>query len=132
MKLLVCGGREYGAGTAEREYLFEFLDRVRAKLPVTEVVQGGARGADSCAKAWAQARSIPCTEVRADWDRHGKSAGYKRNQVMASMLTPGIDAVIAFPGGKGTQHMIDIARQAGLKVRVVLPLTTSAHEPEHR
>jgi UDP-N-acetylmuramoylalanine-D-glutamate ligase len=49
----------------------------------------------------------------AKWDLHGKSAGPIRNQ---QMLDTGVDLVIAFPGGKGTAHMVSIAKKAGVKV----------------
>lgn len=53
----------------------------------------------------------------ADWDKHGKSAGYKRNEEMARNA----DALIAFWDGKskGTKHMIDIARECNLPARIV-------------
>lgn len=52
--------------------------------------------------------------VCADWERLGKAAGYRRNEDMANM--PGVSAVLAMPGGRGTQHMIDIARRKALRV----------------
>jgi hypothetical protein len=56
---------------------------------------------------------VPVEEYKADWDTYGKSAGPIRNQ---KMLDTGIDYVIAFPGGRGTEHMKKIARKAGVTV----------------
>ena len=55
--------------------------------------------------------------MNADWEKHGKSAGYKRNQEMANVSTH----LIAFWDGKsrGTKHMIDIAKRDALKSHVV-------------
>ena len=55
--------------------------------------------------------------MNADREKHGKSAGYKRNQEMANVSTH----LIAFWDGKsrGTKHMIDIAKRDALKSHVV-------------
>lgn len=55
--------------------------------------------------------------MNAGCEKHGKSAGYKRNQEMANVSTH----LIAFWDGKsrGTKHMIDIAKRDGLKSHVV-------------
>lgn len=53
----------------------------------------------------------------ADWDKFGKSAGYIRNNTMASTAT----WLIAFYDGKspGTTHMIKIAKEKGLRVMII-------------
>lgn len=62
----------------------------------------------------ARDRGIPETAYPADWRRDGKSAGYRRNRRMLSEGRP--DLVIAFPGGPGTAHMVEIAEKAGVPV----------------
>ena len=76
-------------------------------------VHGAALGADSLAGEWARARGIKETPVPADWNRYGRAAGMWRNMQMLDMKP---DVVIAFPGGKGTQNMIDIAENANVRV----------------
>jgi hypothetical protein len=80
------------------------------------VVCGGARGVDMLGCEWAQERGIPVAWYPAEWDRYGKSAGYRRNVQMGDYA----DALIAVQlnGSNGTQHMIDIATERGLKVFV--------------
>jgi len=113
MRLLVCGGREY----LDKGKMFSYLDAVHKKWPITCLIHGGARGADKLAGEWAEAKGILIEEYQANWEKHGKSAEYIRN---AGMLRTGkLDGVVAFPGGKGTANMVDIARKAGLKVRIV-------------
>ena len=53
----------------------------------------------------------------ANWERYGRSAGYRRNVQMAENA----DALVAFWDGKsmGTRHMISAAKSHGLRVRVV-------------
>lgn len=83
---------------------------------VTEVVEGEAPGVDRAARAWAIAKGIPFIPMPANWESEGRPAGYNRNVRMAEIS----EALIAIWDGKskGTKHMIDIARKAGLKVFV--------------
>lgn len=113
MKVLVCGGREYGENVAEVEFLFNDLDARHAINPIELVVQGGARGADSVARLWAESREIDCLIVPARWSIHGPSAGPIRN---GRMLEYKPDLVIAFTGGRGTANMVKQARKAGIAV----------------
>ena len=75
---------------------------------ITVVISGTARGADRMGENWAKRKGVAIDSKPADWDTHGKSAGYKRNQEMAE----GADALIAIWDGKsrGTSHMIEIAK----------------------
>ena len=110
-RVLVTGGRDYGRFEgAKRQRVFSVLD---AYAPCV-IIQGGATGADACAKQWAKAYSLPCVEVPARWDEHGKAAGIIRNMQMLDEWHP--DVVIAFPGGRGTAHMKTYAEQNGYNV----------------
>lgn len=110
MRILVCGGRDF-AGV---ELLFGALDGIHRARPIMHVVHGTARGADTMAGRWARTNGIAVTSYPADWKRHGKAAGAIRNRVMLKQENP--DVVIAFPGGKGTENMVKIARKAGVEV----------------
>jgi len=107
------------AGSRDISPSIEQIDKVVAELGwiITTVLCGAARGADTAGRVWAEYKSIPVAMYPADWSRHGKSAGYKRNENMAFNA----DALIAFWDGqsKGTQHMINIATRMNLKVKVV-------------
>lgn len=77
-------------------------------------------GADRYAKLWALFNyGFGVREERhpAQWDKFGKFAGPKRNR---EMVDKGADRVLAFPhkDSKGTWGLIDLARAAGLDVRV--------------
>lgn len=118
MRLLVCGGRDF----VDVNCLYTALDRVFSErvyptqlttYGADEIVSGAARGADSIAAQYARQRGIKLTEVPAKWYRYGKRAGYVRNKAML-LRTP--DLVAAFPGGKGTNMMIDLALKAGVTV----------------
>lgn len=112
VKAIVCGGREY----SDYGMMFKALSYARENMGLTHVIHGAARGADSLSGRAAHELGLQVTEVPAQWDQYGKSAGYRRNTQMAEMAP---DFVIAFPGGRGTQHMIDIAESKGITVYVV-------------
>jgi hypothetical protein len=110
---LVCGGRQY----ADAEHLAQALDGIRQRHgPFAVVIHGAAHGADTMAGAWAAARDIPVQEFPAQWEtfKNRRSAGPIRNQQMLTEGKP--DLVIAFPGARGTAHMVRLAREAGVEV----------------
>lgn len=108
MKAIIAGGREF----VPTDATWRFLDEAHARLGISEVVSGGARGADAAGERWAEMRSIQVRRFPADWDRHGKAAGPLRNQQMADYA----DALIAFPGGHGTADMRRRAEKKGLRI----------------
>lgn len=112
-KVIIAGGRDFHNTT----WSFDKIDAILASKEDIEIVSGGANGADKVGEAYAVARELKLSRFPADWNKYGKSAGYKRNTQMAHYA----DALIAFWDGesKGTKHMIDIATQLGLKVRVI-------------
>lgn len=75
---------------------------------ITEVISGTAKGADKLGERFAKENNLTLHRFPADWNRYGKSAGYKRNVEMADNA----DALLALWDGKsrGTKHMIDIVR----------------------
>jgi hypothetical protein len=110
MRVLVCGGRDFD----NRAMLNAALDRLHAERVFSLVIAGGARGADTLAEDWANARGIACDVYRGDWEGLGRKAGPIRNKQMLDEGKP--DLVVAFPGGRGTAHMVRIAREAGVEV----------------
>lgn len=113
MRVLVCGGRDYGDRAAVARELDDYLHRVSHLV----IIQGGASGADQLARDWCVQRFVSYQHFPADWRRHGKAAGPIRNAQMLADGRP--DVVLAFPGGRGTADMIRQARAAGVPVREV-------------
>jgi hypothetical protein len=93
MKTIIAGGRHYELTSEDKAWL--------DTLPITEVVCGGANGADDGGRLWAKSKGIPVKFFIADWNKHGKAAGPIRNQLMAEYA----DAIVLFDGGKGTADM---------------------------
>lgn len=110
MRLLVCGGRNY----ADYLRVSGVLDRLEVR-PIC-LIHGNAPGADRMAGRWARERGILEFPFTAEWDLFGNGAGYIRNKRMLLVGKPNL--VVAFPGGRGTANMIEIARRAGVEVRI--------------
>ena len=102
MKVIIAGCRDY----TKMSGLEVAVDK--AGFPMTEIVCGGAKGADELGRIYAREWAIPVKMFNADWQKHGKAAGPIRNEEMAKYG----DALIALWDGKsrGTQNMIWRAR----------------------
>lgn len=85
--------------------------------PIFSIVSGGARGVDSWASEAAVDLGLRLTEHNADWDRYGRSAGFRRNQ----MIVDSSDLLIAFWdfNSKGTRDTVVKALRAGKPVFLV-------------
>lgn len=75
---------------------------------LTEVVSGTARGIDRLGELWAERRGIPVKRFPADWNKHGKAAGFIRNREMAIY---GDGALVLWDGkSRGSKNMYETMR----------------------
>ena len=115
MKLIIAGGRDF----SNSDLMNEKLDYLLSNTPQNEIeiVSGCAKGADSMGERYAEIMGYAVKQFPANWDRDGKAAGPIRNREMAEYATH----LIAFHDGvsRGTANMIQVAKELGLKVRVV-------------
>ena len=117
--VLIAGGRKFH----DRRWMVRQIEAIvsRNNGSTVRIIHGGARGADRLAGECARDAGLEVGVFGADWDRYGKSAGYRRNEKMARFLARKRDAgahveVVLFPGGKGTGHMRQIAKAHQLPV----------------
>jgi hypothetical protein len=86
---------------------------VGAYLPdgTTEIVSGGAKGADAIAREYANKHGLKLTEFLPDYGRFGRGAPIKRNEQIVDYA----DAVVALWDGKsrGTKYVIDYCAKVG-------------------
>jgi SLOG family YspA-like protein len=111
MKLVIAGNRSFH----DYQLLCQTLAPERHRI--TLVITGGARGADQLGYRWAWKHTIKHQLFRAEWERFGKSAGVRRNHVMAQAG----DVLVAFHGNNspGTAHIIACMRALGKPVVVI-------------
>ena len=94
------------------------VEQMEIYLPAAtdEIVSGGAKGIDQCAKRYAENRKIKLTEFLPDYVRYGRGAPLKRNDQIIDYA----DVVVAFWDGKsrGTKYVIDRCRRIGKRVLI--------------
>ena len=115
-KVIIAGSRNFSNYKLLKDVCNETLKEKKKEYNIV-IVSGGARGADKAGEMYANEEKLDLEIFPADWKKYGKSAGFRRNEQMAEFA----DALIAFWDGKsnGTKHMIDIATEKGMNVRVV-------------
>ena len=110
-KLAIIGGRDFH----DYSLMCKFLDP--HKDSVSEVISGGAKGADSLGYKWAIDNNIPTTIFKPDWELHGKRAGFIRN----ADIVNGCDRLIAFWDGKskGTANSIQLTKKQNKPINII-------------
>lgn len=114
MKLIISGSRNFD----DYELLCKKASLVNENVDeITEVICGGAKGADMLGKKWADENGIPVKLMPANWAKHGKAAGPIRNREMAEYA----DALLVFWDGEspGTKNMLAIATELKLPYHLV-------------
>jgi hypothetical protein len=124
LRVLVCGGRKFTHLEIEHELLDLLLAQCQRRDLMMVVIQGGAPGADTIGRQWAELHGVAAINVPADWKKHGKAAGPRRNQHMIDNHHP--DLCVAMPGKTGTADMVKRCEAAKIPV---LRGETISHEP---
>jgi len=114
MKLIVAGSRDFNDYDMLTIAVRNFIT---AHPDIDTIVSGTARGADQLGERYAKDNNLSIDYCPADWNKYGKSAGYRRNEYMAQHA----DACICFWDGqsRGTTHMINLAKEYKLATLVV-------------
>lgn len=112
MKVIVAGGRDFDNYQLLCRRLDYFFQKIR---PI--IICGEAKGADALGRRYAEEMGLEIMSFPAQWEKYGKSAGYRRNEEMAHIA----DGLVAFWDGesKGTKHMIEYMQKLGKKVKIV-------------
>jgi hypothetical protein len=114
LMVLVCGGRDYKSV----HHVYRTLDEIHNSPigPITHIITGAARNADTLGLSWANTNEIPFTGIPAQWTKHGKAAVPARNQAILDLFD--VDLVVAFPGGRGTNDMITRAKAHSIPIEI--------------
>lgn len=110
LRLLITGSRNYPHMDFVRYYVWTMLPFLAC------IIHGNTRGVDRAAASAAKLHGVPVEVHIPDWDKHGKSAGPRRNRAMVRVATD----VVAFWDGKspGTRSCVSFARDK-CKLRAV-------------
>lgn len=108
MRVAVIGSR----GFFDEELLNESL----ACLDISEIISGGAKGADELAEKYAKLNSIPILIIKPNWSL-GRHAGLLRN----TQIVEACDMLVAFWDGqsKGTLDSLKKAEKSAKQIKIV-------------
>ena len=81
------------------------------------IVSGGAMGADTYAKEFAQKHNLKLVEYLPEYDKYGRQAPLVRNR----LIVDNCDCLIAFWDGtsRGTKYTLDYANKVGKPTKIV-------------
>lgn len=106
MRIAIIGSREL------------WINDLGKYLPheVTEIISGGAKGIDGCARAYAIAHNIQLTEFLPEYTKYGRAAPLRRN----ISIVENADLVLAFWDGTshGTKYTINACKRMGVPIKV--------------
>ena len=96
---------------------YDLLAHVLDKHYISQIVSGGAIGADSLGKKYAEEKNIPLVEFFPMYHKYGKKAPFVRNK----LIVQSSDIIIAFWDlySPGTKHSLDYAKKLKKKSFVV-------------
>ena len=109
MKVAVIGSR----GFSDYKLMCDTLK----KLNISELISGGADGADSLGEQYARENDIPVKIFFPDWAKNKRMAGFIRN----TDIVENAELVVAFwdQSSKGTLDSINKAEKLGKKVLII-------------
>lgn len=125
MKIAIIGGRDF------TNYDLLKLKLMPYRVTATQIISGGAHGADTLAKKFAKENNIPLKEYLAEWDlfeepckikvnRNGKKynalAGFNRN----IKIIKNADFVVAFWDGHSVGTRDSIGKAHKLKKDILI------------
>lgn len=108
MKVAVIGSRKLNISDLDKYLPYE----------TTEIVSGGAKGIDLCARNYAHKNRIPLTEFLPEYEKYSRAAPIKRNIKIVEYS----DCVVAFWDGKsrGTKYVIDYCKKIDKEINVYI------------
>lgn len=115
MKLAICGSRHL-----KQNFDLNYLESIINKLniSVTEIVSGGAKGADKVAELYAAKQSLKLKIFHAQWQTFGISAGTVRNKQVVDYAN--YVAVLWDGKSKGTRHVIEYSGETGKPIEIII------------
>jgi len=113
-KVIIAGGRDFNNYELLKQKCDYYLQFIEDEVMI---ISGCAIGADTLGEQYAKERNLKIDSHPANWDKYGKSAGYRRNKEMVDIAS----AAICFWDGKskGTKHTINLCKEKGIPCKIV-------------
>jgi len=124
IRVIIAGGRKFNDYEMLKRNMLKFIQKLHDHIDFhkVEIVSGNASGTDKLGERFAKEYHYDLKIMPAQWDLHGRSAGYLRNKEMLAYTKEADHSVlVAFWDGqsKGTKNMIDISRKVLDNVEVI-------------
>jgi uncharacterized phage-like protein YoqJ len=115
--LLIAGSRSFEDRDLFNRVTEEIID---GDERFTVIVEGGAAGADTMAREYAEAHDMKYEEFKPDWKQYGRAAGPKRNDKMIQFIKERNGTALYFwdEESKGTKQCIDSAKRKDIEISV--------------
>lgn len=83
----------------------------------TEIISGGTKGVDTCAREYAQQHNIPLREFLPDYEQYGRAAPIRRND----LIIDNSDMMLVFWDGqsRGTRYVIERCKDLNKSLRLI-------------
>lgn len=109
MKVAVIGSRSFND--------YDKVTNTLSGITISEIISGGAIGADKLGERYANENNIPTKIFLPDWEKYGKSAGFKRN----SDIVNEAELIVVFwdMQSKGSKDSILKAEKLNKKVLII-------------
>ena len=123
-RIIIAGGRKFNDYEMLKRTMLKFIRKLHDHIDFNkiEIISGNANGTDKLGEKFAREYNYNLSVMPAQWDLHGKSAGYVRNnEMLVYAKEADYSVLVAFWDGKskGTKDMIDISRKNLDSVEVV-------------
>jgi YspA, cpYpsA-related SLOG family len=117
LKVLVTGSRSWTDAHRIEVAIFRELYETKTFAQNAVLIHGACpTGADALAEEYATRAGMHIIRRPADWDRHGKRAGFLRNVELVE-LEPDVCLAFIRDGSKGATMTANLAEKAGIETR---------------
>lgn len=115
-KIVIGGCRYYNNYTAFTKIVDICLSKIKNEKEIV-ILSGHCSGVDKMAERYAEENRYKLEVYPAQWEKYGKSAGPKRNEIMVKNS----NAVIAFWDYKsrGTKNLITLSKKYSKPIRII-------------
>ena len=124
IRIIIAGGRKFNDYEMLKRTMLKFIRKLHDHIDFNkiEIISGNANGTDKLGEKFAREYNYNLSVMPAQWDLHGKSAGYVRNnEMLVYAKEADYSVLVAFWDGKskGTKDMIDTSRKSLDTVEVI-------------
>ncbi|MBT2541370.1 DUF2493 domain-containing protein [Streptomyces sp. ISL-44] len=117
MKILVTGSRNWGDAHRLEVAIFRELYETKTFAREAVLIHGACpTGADALADEYGIRAGMHVLRFPAEWERHGKRAGFLRNAEMIA-LEPDVCLAFIRRASKGATMTANLAEKAGIETR---------------